>query len=232
MSSRLLSCLFTATVLFTVGCDDSTGLSSGRAANVRVVNASPVSGTVGVTVNGNTQTNASNVGFLSASEQCVRVAASDPQFALTQTGGTSTLPTTNYTFDQGGRNTVIVAGSGTGFRILTLSDPLTPELQAGRARIRVVNARATTSMGVTVTPWNQTPGTPQTINTTDAQATGWIDVPAGQTVAVRMTTTGGAVIDVLNLVPLAGQELIVVATDPATGTSPLRWVVTQACSRP
>ena len=232
MSSRLLSCIFAATALFTVGCDDSSGLSSGEAANVRVVNASSVAGDLDVLVNEQAQANASDIAFLNSSARCVRVDASDPTLTLQQTGGTTILPAQSFTFDEGGRNTLVVAGSGAGLRYINISDPLTPELQSGRARIRVVNARSTTGMGVTVTPWNQTAGTPQIINTTDAQATGWVDVPANQSVAIRMTTTGGTFIDVLNIVPTEGQELIVVATDPATGTAPLRWVVTQSCSRP
>ena len=119
-------------------------------------------------------------------------------------------------------------------RVVTLSDALTPDLDDGEARIRVVNGRATTSMGVTVTPWNQTPGAAQVINTTTTPATNWIIVPSGQTVAIRTTTTpGGALIDVLNILPQEGQELIVVAGDPVAGTTaPLQWIVTTACSRP
>jgi hypothetical protein len=232
MSSRLLTCLFAASALFTVACDDSSGLPSGQAANVRVVNASSVAGDLDVLVNGTAQASASDIAFLNSSAQCVRVDADNPGLTFQQTAGTAVLPAPSFTFDNGGRNTVVVAGSGTGLRYITLSDALTPELQPGRARVRVVNARAATNMGVTVTPWNQTAGTPQIINTTDAQATGWVDVPAGQMVAVRMTTTTGTAIDVLNIAPTEGQELIVVATDPATGTAPLRWTVTSACSRP
>jgi hypothetical protein len=228
MSSRLLTCLFAATALFTVGCDDSSGLDDDEA-NVRIVNASSVAGDLDVLVNGNAQTNAADISFLNSSNQCVRVDSDSPGLTFQQTGGTAVLPTQSFTFDNGGRNTLVVAGSGTGLRYITLSDATTPELQPGRARIRVVNARAATSMGVTVTPWNQTAGTPQVINTTDTPATNWVDVPAAQTVAIRMTTTAGAVIDVLNIVPTDGQELIVVATDPATGTAPLRWAVTSAC---
>jgi len=232
MSSRWLNCLFAATALITVGCDDSNGLDDDEAANVRIINASSVAGTLGVLVNGNAQTDASNIGFLNSSTQCVRVDASNPGLTFQQSNATTTLPTTNFTFDEGGRNTVVVAGSGTGLRFISLSDPLTPELQTGQARIRVVNARATTSMGVTVTPWSQTAGTPQILNTTDAQATGWVVVPAGQTVAVRFTTTGGAFIDALNVLPSEGQELVLVVTDPAAGSTTLRSVLTESCSRP
>jgi hypothetical protein len=234
MSSRWLTCLFAATALFSVACDDSTGLSASQAANVRVVNASPAAGELDVLVNGNAQTNASDVTYLDASNQCVRVDADNPGLTFQQTAGTATLPTTAFAFDAGGRNTVVVAGtSSANLRVVTLSDALTPDLGADQARIRVVNARATTAMNVTVTPWNQTPGTPTTINTSTASATPWVVVPAGQMTSVRMTTSAGAFIDALNLAALAGQELIVVAADPATGTTaPLQWVVTTACGRP
>lgn len=233
MSSRLLTCLFAATSLLTVGCDDSSGIDDDDAANVRVVNASPAVGSVNVLVDNDVDTDMGSIGFLDASDRCVRVVADDPELSFQQTGGTVTIPTTNFVFDNGGRNTVVIAGtSAANLRVITLSDALTPDLDTDEARIRVVNARATTNMGVTVTPWNETAGTPQSINTTTNPATAWIEVPAGQTVAIRTTTTAGAFIDALNIVPLAGQELIVVAADPATGTAPLQWAVTQACSRP
>jgi Domain of unknown function (DUF4397) len=235
MSSRLLTCLFAATALFTIGCDDSSGLDDDEAANVRIVNASPSVGELDVLVNDEEDTDASSVTYPGASAQCVRVDADDPNLTFQQTGGTVTIPTQSFAFDEGGRNTVVVAGTTTGnLRVVTLSDALTPDLDNDEARIRVVNGRATTSMGVTVTPWNQTAGTPQVINTTTTPATNWIIVPSGQTVAIRATTTpGGAFIDALNILPQEGQELIVVAGDPATGTTaPLQWIVTTACSRP
>ncbi len=230
MSSRLLTCLFAATALLTVGCDDSSGLDDDEAANVRIVNASPAVGELDVLVNDDVDTDASGITFPSASTQCVRVDADDSELSFQQTGGTVAIPTQTFAFDEGGRNTVVIAGTtAANLRVVTLSDALTPDLDDGEARIRVVNGRAATNMGVTITPWNETAGTPQVINTTDTPATNWVDVPAAQTVAIRMTTTAGAVIDVLNIVPTDGQELIVVATDPATGTAPLRWAVTSAC---
>lgn len=235
MPSRLLTCLFAATALFTAGCDDSSGLDDDEAANVRIVNASPAVGELDVLVNDDEDTDASSITYPSASSQCVRVDADDPNLTFEQTGGTVTIPAQSFSFDEGGRNTVVIAGTTSGnLRVVTLSDALTPDLDDGEARIRVVNGRATTSMGVTVTPWNQTAGTPQVINTTTTPATNWIIVPSGQTVAIRTTTTpGGALIDVLNILPQEGQELIVVAGDPAAGTTaPLQWIVTTACSRP
>jgi hypothetical protein len=233
MSSRWLTCLFAATALFSIGCDDSSGLDDDQAANIRVVNASPATGEVDVLVNGTVRDNASNVTFLNGSAQCVRVDADDPQVTFQQTGGTVSIPAQTFTFDAGGRNTVVFAGTNsTNFRVINLSDPVTPDLDADEARIRVVNARAATSMGVTITPFSGTVGTPQTINTTTSPASAWVVVPASQPVAVRLTTTGGAVIDVLNIVPTAGQELILTAADPATGTSAIQWTVTSACSRP
>jgi hypothetical protein len=234
MSSRLLTCLFAATALLTVGCDDSSGLDDDEAANVRIVNSSPAVGELDVLVDDEVDTDASGVTFPGASSQCVRVDADDPNLSFQQTGGSVSIPAQNFAFDAGGRNTVVVAGTTGNLRVVTLSDALTPELDDGEARIRVVNGRATTNMGVTVTPWNQTAGTPQVINTTTAPATSWIVVPSGQTVAIRTTTTpGGAFIDALNIFPQEGQELIVVAADPVTGTTaPLQWIVTPACSRP
>ena len=237
MSSRLLTALFAATALVSVACNDSTGISAGQAANVRIVNASPAVGTLGVAVNGTTQTNASNVGFLAASDQCVRVSATNPQFALQQTGGTVTLPTnTTFTFDQGGRNTVVVSGtSATNLRVTTVSDPLTPALQAGLARLRVFNATTrATAMDAVVTPWSATSGTVfANLNTTTNPVSTWFDVPAGGTVQVRLNNTGTqTTVDIINLVLTEGQELTLVAVDPASGSTGLRWIVSAACRAP
>jgi hypothetical protein len=236
MSSRLLSCLFAATALLSVGCDDSTGPSDNEAANVRIVNASPAVGEVDVLVNGNVQTDASDLVFRGTSRQCVRVDADTPGLTFQQTGGTAQIPAQTFAFDNGGRNTVVIAGTSAGnLRVVTISDPLTPDLDANEARIRVVNGRATTSMNVTITPWDTPPGTPQTITATSTAtaATGWVEVPAGEPVAVDLNSTTGADIDVLNVFPNAGQEwIIVVADTPAGQTGPVQWIVTTACSRP
>ena len=234
MSSRLLTCLFAATALFSVGCDDSSGLDDDEAANVRVVNASSATGTVDVLVNGNEQTNASNVPFLNGSAQCVRVDADNPELTFQQTGGTVSIPSQTFNFDAGGRNTVIFAGTNsTNFRTITLSDALTPDLEANQARIRVVNARATQSMNVQVFRWDQSLPTPQTINTSTNPATGWFVVDAGQLYAIRpFWTVGGQEIEsIINFLPQAGQELIFVAVDPVANNE-LRWAIVQACSRP
>jgi hypothetical protein len=234
MSSRLLTALFAATVLFAVGCDDdSTGLS-GDEAVVRIVNASPVVGELDVLVGGDVQTDASDIPFLNPSEQCVRVDADDPELTFQQTGGTVQIPATNFAFDAGGRNTVVVAGtSGTNLRVVTLSDAFTPELGPNEARVRVVNARATQSMNVQVFEWDQSLPTPQSINTSTNPATGWVVVEAGEPVSIRPTwTAGGQTIEsIINFVPIAGQELVFVAVDPVANNE-LRWVIAQACSRP
>jgi hypothetical protein len=234
MSSRVLTCLLAATALLSVGCgDDSTGLSNEEAV-VRIVNASPAVGELDVLVGGNVQTNASDVAFLNASRECVRVDADNPQLTFQQTGAVP-IPATNFAFDAGGRNTVVVAGtSGTNLRVVTLSDAFTPELGPDSARVRVVNARATQTMNVQVFEWDQSLPTPQTINTSTNPATGWIVVQAGEPVSIRPTwTVGGQTVEsIINVVPLPGQELVFVAVDPVANNE-LRWVsLFQACSRP
>jgi hypothetical protein len=234
MSSRLLTCLFAATALFTVGCDDSSGLDDGEAANVRVVNASPAVGEIDVLVNDEEVDEASPVPFLNGSPQCVRVDADDPELSFQQTGGTVAIPAQSFTFDDGGRNTVIVAGTSTAnLRVINLSDVLTPDLEEGEARLRVVNARATQSMFIQVAPWDEPFPAPQTINTTTNQATAWIVVPAGELVSIRPAwVVGGQTIEsIINFIPFPGQELIFVATDPVSDDE-LRWVIVEACSRP
>jgi hypothetical protein len=246
MSSRLLTCLFAATALLSVGCDDSTGPDDDEAANVRIVNASSVVGELDVEVNGNVQTGASDVQFLNAGAQCVRVDADDPQLTLDQTGGTVTLPTTQtFSFTEGGRNTVIVSGTNaTNLRITTIDDPLTDRPDAGRARIRVVNARTiTTPVDVHVTPWNAAIGTVTedvvSAHATTATSTNvvseWVDVPAGGAIQVRVANAGATTtsIDIVNLVPRSGEEWTVVALDPVGGgTTGLRWILSPSCSEP
>jgi hypothetical protein len=235
MSSRLLTALFAATALFTVGCDDDTTGLAGDEALVRIVNASPGIGELDVLVGGDVQTNASDVAFLNASDQCVRVDADTPELTFQQTGGTLTIPATSFAFDDGGRNTVIIAGtSSTNLRVVTLSDAFTPDLGPNEARVRVVNARATQSMNVQVFEWDEPLPTPQTINTSTNPATGWIVVEAGESVSIRPTwTVGGQTVEsIINFVPLPGQELYFVAVDPVANNE-LRWVsLFGACPRP
>ena len=100
MPSRLLTCLFAATALFTAGCDDSSGLDDDEAANVRIVNASPAVGELDVLVNDDEDTDASSITYPSASSQCVRVDADDPNLTFEQTGGTVTIPAQSFSFDR------------------------------------------------------------------------------------------------------------------------------------
>ena len=235
MSSRVLTCLFAATALLSVGCnDDSTGLSNDEAV-VRIANASPAVGDLDVLVGGNVQTNASDIPFLNASRECVRVDADNPQLTFQQTSGTVPIPATNFAFDAGGRNTVIVAGTNsTNLRVITLSDPFTPDLAPDEARVRVVNARASQTMNIQVFRWDQPLPPTQSINTSTNPATGWIVVQTGQPVSIRPTWTvsGQTVESIINFVPLPGQEVIFVAVDPVANNE-LRWVsLFQACSRP
>jgi hypothetical protein len=236
MSSRLLTCLFAATALLSAACDDSTGIDDDEAANVRIVNASSVVGDLDVLVNGNVQTNASDIALQGRSRQCVRVDADNPQLTLQQSGGTVPLPTTNFTFDPGGRNTVIVSGtSAANLRVTTLSDALQPPLGSGEARIRVFNGRAiTTGVDVYITPWNQPLGTPAgTLNTTTNVVTPWVEVPADVEVAVRVTPPNNpnAPVDIINVIPRDGEELVIVVIDPPTGGG-LDWILSPACSAP
>jgi hypothetical protein len=235
MSSRLLTCLFAASALFAVACDDSTGIDDDEAANVRLVNASPIVGDLDVAVNENTQANASNVAFLNASQECVRVDATDPQYTIEQpTAGVTAIPPQTFTFTQGGRNTVVVAGTGAGnLRVLNLDDPV-DALDPGEARIRVVNGFATQSIDVFITPWSETMGNATTLTATSTAtaATDWEVVPAGA-VAIRLENVGSNTArDILNVFLTSGQELTLVAVEPATVGGPIRWVSANACAAP
>jgi hypothetical protein len=232
----MLTCLFAATALFSVGCDDSTGLSDSEAANVRVFNASPTVGNIDILIDDDVDTDASDVPFLNASP-CLRVDADESGLTLDQTGGSIGLPTTqDYTFTEGGRNTVIVSGTtAANLRITTIDDPLEPELDDDEARIRVFNGRTvTTLMDAHIQPWSQTSATiEQDLNTTDNPVSDWVEVPAGGPVEVRITNANSAtVISSINIIPREGEELTLVVVDAAAGAPAVRFGLTSACSAP
>jgi uncharacterized protein DUF4397 len=237
MSPRLLTCLFAATALFSVACDDSTGLSASRAANVRVVHASTTATTattpIDVAVNGQVATNNAGITFGSTSE-CVRVDAATPDLAI-RVASTTTVLATPGPFTAGGRNSVILSGPAATLRVTVIDDPLTPELQSGRARIRVFNGRTLgAAMDVVVTPWNApADAPPPAVGVAQAAASAWLEVPAGGVVAVRLNNTGTQTqVALINVAVTSRQELTLVAVDPASGTTELRWVVTSPCPAP
>jgi hypothetical protein len=235
MSSRLLTSLFAVTALFSVGCDDSTGLSASQAANVRVVHASAtpttVTAPVDVAVGGQVATNNAGIEFGNASE-CVRVDADTPNLAI-RAAGTATVLATPGPFTAGGRNTVVLSGPAATLRVNGIDDPLTPPLQSGRARIRVFNGRTLgPAMDVTVTPVNQPASAQSATNVGQTTATAWLEIPAGAA-AVRLRNAGTTTdVDFLNVLATSGQELTLVAVDPATGTADIRWVFTTPCPAP
>jgi uncharacterized protein DUF4397 len=235
MSSRWLTCLFAATALLSVACDDSTGLADSQAANVRVVHASTTATTattpIDVAVNGQVATNNANIAFGSTSE-CVRVDADTPDLGIRVTGSPTVLATP-APFTDGGRNTVILSGPAATLRVTVVDDPLTPPLQSGRSRIRVFNGRTLGSaMDVTVTPFNQPAAAQSDANILQATASDWLEIPAGAA-AVRLTNTGTQTqVALINVAVTSGQELTLVAVDPASGSTELRWVVTSPCPAP
>lgn len=232
MSSRMLTSLFAATALLTVGCDDSTGIDDDNAANVRVVHASAsggaVTGPIDVAVNDDVSQPNEAIAFGNTSE-CIFVDADDPDLEIQSSASGATIASPGP-FPEGGRATVIVSGFGSNLRVTTIDDP-SPTLQAGRARIRVFNGTTRAQeMDVTVTPFNQPASAVTDEDIGQAEATDWLEVPSGGVVAVRIrnanTTTDVAII---NVVVRSGDELTLIAVDPATGSTDLRWVVTSPC---
>ena len=122
MSSRLLTCLFAATVLFTVGCDDSSGLDDDEAANVRIVNASPAVGELDVLVNDEVDTDG-QVYLPGASSQCVRVDADDPTSPSSKRAGRCDS-NADLRVRRRRRNTVSSPARRGNLRVVTLSDAL------------------------------------------------------------------------------------------------------------
>jgi hypothetical protein len=234
MSPRLLTSLFAATALFSVACDDSTGLSASEAANVRVVHASTTASTattpVDVAVNGQVATDNAGIAYGSASE-CVRVDADTPDLAI-RTEGTTTVLATPGPFTAGGRNTVILSGTAP-LRVTVIDDPLTPPLPSGNARVRVFNGRTLGSaVDVTVTPFNDPAAAQSDANIAQAAATDFLPIPAGAA-AVRLRNAGTMTdIALINIAVTAGQEMTLVAVDPATGSTNIRWVITSPCTAP
>lgn len=237
MSSRLLTCLFAATALFSVACDDSTGLSASQAANVRVVHASTTATTpttaIDVAVNGQVATNNAGIAFGGTSE-CVRVDADTPDLAI-RVASQATVLATPGPFTAAGRSSVILSGPAAALRVNVIDDPLTPALQSGRARIRVFNARTLgAAMDVVVTPWNRpAEAPPPAVGVGQATASTWLEVPAGGVVAVRLNNTGTQTqVALINVAVTSGEELTLVAVDPPSGTTELRWVITSPCPAP
>jgi hypothetical protein len=231
MSSRMLSCLFAATALLSAGCDDSTGLSDSEAANVRVVHASTAgavaTGPIDVSVNGEVDPDNVDIEF-GASSECIRVDADSPDLSIQLPSGTSVVGPAS--FPAGGRSTVIVSGPVGNLRVTPVEDAFVP-LQAGNARLRVFNGRTSgVAMDVTATPFNN-PGAAQSdANVAQAEASGWLVVPAGAT-ALRLRNTGTQTdVAQLNVALVAGQEMTLVTIDPETTGGPLRWVLTSPCA--
>lgn len=235
MSPRLLTSLFAATTLVSLGCDDSTGLRASEAANVRVVQASAAGATTGtpidVAVNGQVATNNAGIGFGSSS-QCVRVDADNPDLEV-RVAGTSTVVSAPTSFTAGGRSTLILSGSPTSIRATTIDDPLTPALEAGHARVRVFNGTTrTTPMDITVTPFSASTGVTQE-DIAQATATAWYDIPAGgAAIRLRNANTTSPDLAILNIGATSGQEQTWIVIDPETTGGPLRWVFTTPCGAP
>ena len=237
MSSRWLTCLFAATALFSVGCDDSTGLSDSEAANVRVVHASALGATattpIDVLVNGQAATGNSNVGFGSASE-CRRVDADSPDVTIQQTGS-STILATPTGFTAGGRNTIVLSGPAANLRVTTISDPIEPPLGTGRARVRVFNGTTRAQqMDVIVTPFNDPSAAVQsTASIGQTGVTGWLEVPAGGVSQVRINNAGTTTnVATINVGLTSREELTLVAVDPITTGGDIRWVIVSPCPAP
>ena len=237
MTSRWLTGLFAATALVSVACDDSTGLSDSEAANVRVVHASALGATattpVDVLVNGQAAAGSSNVGFGSASE-CRRVDADNADVTIQQ-AGTSTVIATPTGFTAGGRNTIVLSGPAASLRTTTISDPLTPPLASGRARVRVFNGTTRTQqMDVIVTPFNDPSAAVQSAAAIgQIGVTEWLEVPAGGVSQVRINNAGTTTnVATINVGLTSGEELTLVAVDPITTGGDIRWVITSPCTAP
>jgi hypothetical protein len=237
MSSRLLTSLFAATALLSVGCDASTGISDRNAANVRVVHASVSGATtappVDVLVDGQTFTGSTNLAYGGTSE-CRRVNATTPQLTLRQAGTSTAIATPVFGFDAGGRNTVILSGPAANLRITSISDPILPALQPGRARIRVFNGTTRpAALDVTATPFNDPAAARSQANIGQAAATGWLEVPAGGVVQVRLRNFGTTTdVALINVGLTSGEELTLIAVDPVTTGGDLRWVIVSPCPAP
>jgi hypothetical protein len=237
MSSRWFTCLFAATALFSAACDDSTGLSDSEAANVRVVHASALGATsttpVDVLVNGQISADSEGVGF-GGSTECRRVDADSPDLTIQQSG-TSTVIGTPTSFTAGGRNTVVLSGPAANLRVTTITDPLTPPLQSGRARVRVFNGTTRPqSMDVIVTPFNNPAAAVQSSTAIgQAAATEWLEVPAGGASQVRINNAGTTTtVATISVGLTSGEEMILVAVDPVTTGGDIRWVITSPCPAP
>lgn len=231
MSSRLLSCLFAATALVAVACDDSTGLDDDEAANVRVVHASTVgttpTGAIDVALNGNVGAGNAAIDYGEVSP-CIRVNASNPELDV-RLASNSQVIGSPASFTAGGRNTVILSGPPTNVRVTTIEDPWTAPVQAGRSRVRVFNGTTrTTPLDVTITPFGGTATTDAGV--AQATASDWFDVPAGAAVITLRNQGGTTNVATLNIGAGSGEEQTWIVVDPATTNEPLRWIWTEPCA--
>lgn len=152
-------------------CDDVEPTNPGSAdqfARVQFINASSSTATTDVLLNGNTVQ--SGLGFQQASTSCVLVPVGSRTLTF-QSGGTAVANTGNFTFQPGGRYTVLLTGTGA-TRTATVLPDLYTAPATGQTAVRFVNATGTAGDVFFTTPTGTPSGTPTVANLAPGQATG------------------------------------------------------------
>lgn len=176
-----------AVVVLLPACGEPTAPIFGTTtqARVRFVNATTDVNALNFNVNG--QAAVQSVPF-GTPTGCQSFNAGPLAVTATQAGA-SFGGTFNQTLAPNGRFTVVATGSAADPQFLLLND-VTAAPPAGTARVRVINAvPGTTASDVFVTAPDVSLGLPTATNVRFNSATGFVDVPAGQT-QIRFTNAG------------------------------------------
>ena len=220
-----------AAVALLQACDEATGLS-GNEVSVRVAHASPSTPTFDVLLNGRPSVPNSTLDF-GESTGCFRVDATNPGLTFRQSAtGAAILGPESFNLVPRGRHIVVVWGPSANLHFTALTDlPDAPPLDPGRARVRVFNGTSIAGrLYVYATPLNVAqPQQALVDSVVPGGYTRYVNMPAG---AVQLQVNQGAtgnVLDGLNVVVPSGQELSVMAVDPAPGGAGLRWALAEMC---
>lgn len=134
--SRILALALASLAVVACDDDDPSG-PQGDIATVRVVNAASGTAGVDVTASGLTSLLADNLNFRGSSAACQAVPANEEQ-TITFLQGTTELAEVDFTFEEGGRYTIVLSTNGASRVVNILEDEET--VTAGNRAVRFLNA--------------------------------------------------------------------------------------------
>jgi hypothetical protein len=236
MLRRSCTALVFASLVAVAGCEGgtdeppTTGVAT-TSATVQFVNATTGGSSFDLLAGGTATTNGAGLAYQGISS-CVSVNAGAPNLSLQLSGTTSAISGFTPTFQAGLRYTIVAVGTQPASpSFLTFADNYTTPA-AGRALLRIINA-TTSQQGASLDVYFTSGTTLVSPNATAlaaGSATSFLDVPSGAT-RVRLTTAGTqtVVLDVGTLTLASGAVQSIVVTDPAAGSTALRFFTTTSC---